>query len=413
MNKSLLLIFFILSLIFSTVNAQEKKDSLASPKTYPLLHEQHTEYSSMIKNLHYEDAIKAVNTKINEAKRKKQDVSALEEQLELLENGLYALQATNKIVFIDSVVVNKAELLSAYKFDEELGTVSFSADKELSSFTNELGNFTYRTEKDKEGNIAIYSYYIEDGKSTNKAPLCGIELSGDMNYPFLLSDGSTLYFASRDTEGLGNYDLYVTRFDKEDGTYLQPTNLGFPFNSYANDYLMIVDDDLGIGWFASDRYQPAGKVCVYTFLKPNSRHTYDFETDSHAEIINAARISSIRNTWKGHDDDIRKARQELALKLSQNQGTNPKSYDFTFVVNDTHVYHFLSEFKNKEAKSKFSTYLSKQNELDHLLSTLSQLRLNAKGETIRKQISDMERQVPALSSEIERLKKEVRQLELK
>lgn len=394
--------------------AQENKDSLKAqkPKSFPILHDIKSDYSNQIKNLEFESAISTINSKINEAKRKKQDITHLEEQLEVCEKGLTALQATNKIIFIDSVVVDKSNFLSAYKMDEELGTINLTNDKQASSFTNELGNFTYRTEKDAKGNLCIYSYYIEEGKATNKSPLNGIELEGDMNYPFLLADGTTFYFASRDAEGLGNYDLYVTRFDKEDGTYLQPTNLGFPFNSYANDYMMVVDEDLGIGWFASDRYQPEGKVCVYTFIQPKSRHTYDYEEEDEEVIINAARIRSIKNTWKGNDDVIRSARQALTLKMNRTDNSSNKKYDFTFVVNDSHVYHQLSDFKNQEAKSLFGEYQNKKKSLNTILSTLSQLRLNAKGATIRSQILEMEGQVGLLSSEIEQMEKNIRKLEL-
>ncbi len=203
----------------------------------------------------------------------------------------------------------------------------------------------------------------------------------------------------------------MTRYDSEDGTYLQPTNLGFPFNSYANDYLMVVDDNLGIGWFASDRYQPEGKVCVYTFLQPKSRNTYDYETDSHSTIINAARINSIKDTWKGNEDIIRSARQQLTLKLNSNKDNNA-NYDFTFIINDHKTYHFLSDFTSSEAKAKFTEYQKKQKELDNLLQTLSQLRQNSKGSTIKSQILQIESQIPALHDSVVSLEKQTRKLEL-
>lgn len=383
-----------------------------SAEAYPVLTSVSSDYAKQIQAMNFETAKKSLQNQILQANKKKQDTADLDALLRICDNGISALRGTNKIIFIDSVVVDKNELLSAYKYDAELGSVSLSADKQLSSFTTELGNLTYRTEKDENNKLAIRSYFVEDGSITNGKGLVGINLDGDMNYPFLLSDGTTLYFASRSKEGHGNYDLYVTRYDTEEGTYLQPTNLGFPFNSYANDYLMVVDESLGIGWFASDRYQPKDKVCVYTFIQPKSRNTYDFDTDDHAMIIRSAKLNSIKDSWNGNEDAIRSARQSLTLKQNANSSST-KNYDFSFVLNDNYTYHSLTDFKNADAKAAFITYQNKIKEYDSLSSTLSNLRSSAQGTTIRQQILQLESQVSQLSAEIASMAKTVRSLELK
>lgn len=425
-NKLYLIIALITSLAASSaVKAQDdnvrvvpleslpgQAKSAGRTAAYPTLHIDDSEIGKQIRNLHFESAKKSIQSQITQAKRKKQSTEALEKQLNVCENGLSALRGTNKIVFIDSVVVDKEKLLSAYKFDSELGSVALSVDKQMSSFTTELGNVTYRTEKNADSPLRIRSYFVEDGTITNGSDLKGIELEGDMNYPFLLSDGTTFYFASRSDEGHGNYDLYVTRFDSEDGTYLQPTNLGFPFNSYANDYLMVIDESLGIGWFASDRYQPEGKVCVYTFIQPKSRNTFDYETDNHDIIARHARISSIKDTWTDNEDLVRSARQSLTLKQNVVK-ENKEKYDFDFLINDNYTYHYVKDFKNPEAKAKFLQYQKKADELTNLYSTLSQLRESAKGETIRTQILQLESHISALNAEVHLLAKQTRQLELK
>lgn len=380
-------------------------------KTYPILNLDESEEGKALMTLDFDNAIKSLQAKITQAKRKKQDTESLEEKLEVYETGLSALQATNKIVFIDSIVVDKDNFLSGYKFDEELGSLSLSADKQATYFVNELGNLTYRAEKNNDGSISINSYFIEDGNLTNRSSLNGIELDGDMNYPFLLDDGTTFYFASRSAEGFGNYDIYVTRYDSEDGTFLQPTNLGYPFNSYANDYMMVVDDNLGIGWFASDRYQPEGKVCIYSFLQPKARKTYDYEVEDHDAIKRYARIASIKDTWKGNEDAIRTARQQLTLKLNSNLNET-KKYDFTFIINNNRTYHFLNDFKSSAAKQAFVDYQKQEQNLKNLQSTLDQLRNNPKGETIKSQILQLESQIETLSSALHSSAKEIRHLEL-
>ncbi|MFR3186749.1 MAG: hypothetical protein ACLTOV_01045 [Phocaeicola sp.] len=41
--------------------------------------------------------------------------------------------------------------------------------------------------------------------------------------------------------------------------------MGMPFNSPYNDYMYALDDFNNLGWFATDRFQPEGKVCIYVF----------------------------------------------------------------------------------------------------------------------------------------------------
>lgn len=379
--------------------------------SYPVLESDNSEESTQMNALSFESLLKTLQTQLAQAKRKKQSTEALEKRIEQCEEGLNSLRATNKVVFIDSIVVDKDALLSAYKFNPELGTINLTSDNQAASYTTELGTLTYRTEKNAEGHLTVNSYYVEDGNYIKASQLADLELQGDINYPYMLPDGSTLYFASRDPRGHGNYDIYVTRFDSEDRSYLTPTNLGYPFNSYANDYLMVIDDDLGIGWFASDRRQPEGKVCIYTFIQPKARRTYDYETDSRNAIINAARINSIKDTWKGNEDAIRAARQQLALKQSQ-ISTNV-NHEFTFIINDNYTYHSLSDFRNPEAKALFQNYRKQQEELDTLLSTLAQLRTQSMGQSIKAQILKMEKQVGELTIDIHKTEKDIRKLELK
>lgn len=87
-----------------------------------------------------------------------------------------------------------------------------------------------------------------------------------VNYPFMMPDGTTFYFAATGEESIGGYDIFVTRFDSESGSFLKAENIGMPFNSTANDYMYAIDEFNDIGWFATDRSQPEGKVCIYIFI---------------------------------------------------------------------------------------------------------------------------------------------------
>lgn len=87
--------------------------------------------------------------------------------------------------------------------------------------------------------------------------------SSDEIYPMLSPDGRSLYFASSGLYGVGGYDLYVSRWDDETADWSSPVNLGFPYSSPANDFLLINTDDGRHTIFASDRGCEGDSVCVY------------------------------------------------------------------------------------------------------------------------------------------------------
>ena len=49
-----------------------------------------------------------------------------------------------------------------------------------------------------------------------------------------------------------------------------------------------IDDYNNLGWFASDRYQPEGKVCVYVFVPNESKTTYDYDVMDAGKMISMA-----------------------------------------------------------------------------------------------------------------------------
>jgi len=230
--------------------------------------------------------------------------------------------------------------------------------------------------------------------------------SHDQAFPYVLSDGLTLYFASTGHASLGGYDLYVTRYNLSTDSYLTPNQLNMPFNSPFNDYLMVIDEEKGIGWFASDRFQHVDSVCVYTFI-PNTVVTL-LADDNLILMSNRAKISSIADTWKeGIDyDPLREKARQKTIFLQEVAG------DFDFVINDDVTYHTLSDFRNNNARSIFSQALGLEKQWQKLRDDLSEKRGQyANGnnsETLRSSIISMEKEISTLFRDIERLKREAR-----
>lgn len=83
--------------------------------------------------------------------------------------------------------------------------------------------------------------------------LRGLSTQGQVAYPYLLTDGSTLYFAYKGMETLGGWDVYVSRYDRNKKELLVPQQLSLPFNSCADDKLYALDEESGLIYLLSDR----------------------------------------------------------------------------------------------------------------------------------------------------------------
>ena len=88
-------------------------------------------------------------------------------------------------------------------------------------------------------------------------------------YPIVSEDGKYMYFASEGLYGVGGYDLYVSEWDEDAKDWSVPKNMGFPYSSPANDYLLVNSPDGKYTLFASDRECSSDSVWVYVLEYDN------------------------------------------------------------------------------------------------------------------------------------------------
>lgn len=77
-----------------------------------------------------------------------------------------------------------------------------------------------------------------------------INTKGNEKTPFLHTDSKTLYFSSNGHPGVGGYDIYYTRMDKN-GNWIKPTNIGYPINDEKDQHGLIVSLDGKKAFFTS------------------------------------------------------------------------------------------------------------------------------------------------------------------
>jgi len=270
--------------------------------------------------------------------------------------------ATQKIVFIDSMVVDKKDLPGCYAVSRDAGKLcrygdffKDSGNRYSHLHINGLGNKCYFSGKDTAGSMRLYTADRIGKQWTKPAALEGPDIESgyeEIDYPFIMADGTTLYFAAKGDESIGGYDIFETVFNSETGTFLKPENIGMPFNSTANDYMYAIDETEGIGWFATDRNQPEGKVCIYTFVQPESRQVYSEEECGKEQMARLARIESIADTW-GNGNAKNEALARLTRLRSGKSEQKNVEHGISFVINDNVTYSRPEDFRAAGNTDKF------------------------------------------------------------
>lgn len=225
----------------------------------------------------------------------KKPKKAVEEVVEENPLVMQMLEATQRVIFIDSMVVGKDNFYSHIPLSQECGHLLQTAT--TGQYTNELGDHRLQAIL-HPGDTAAYLAVTDliGGQWTDPAPIKGIG-TDDANHPYLMPDGTTLYFAQKGEKSIGGYDIFVTRYNAGNGTFLRPENLGMPFASEANDLLYVIDEPRQLGYFVTDRRQPEGMVCIYVFIPSTSRRVYQSEAYTKEQLRSLAAINSIADTW--------------------------------------------------------------------------------------------------------------------
>ncbi len=371
----------------------------------------------------FEEAIKCYEDYISDLSKRKRPTEEAEKLLEKSKTNFRMLKGVEEVCIIDSVVVDKDRFLEVYKISPESGKLftynDFFQNKEeveATVYETELSNKIYYGERQPDGKLSILARNKMQGEWGKGNLLPGsINDSINANYPYVLTDGVTIYYAADGENSIGGYDIFVTRYNTNTNTYLTPENVGMPFNSPYNDYMFVIDEFNNLGWFASDRYQPEGKVCIYVFIPNSSKQVYNYEAMDKQKAISLARIHSLRDTWT-HPDAVSDAKQRLQAAMNEKPQAKPM-HEFEFVIDDHTTYHQSSDFKSPQAKELFSQYRQQEKDFKQQLNKLEEQRTlysranESDKAKLAPAILDLEKRIWQLSDEVERAAIKVRNTE--
>lgn len=301
------------------------------------------------------------------------------------------LSHVEKILIVDSVLIDKNDFFKFYRLqpsagkilgEEELDNISVNypdAGYPQIGFTNEFRDYLIWAQPDSTSYLRLVeSSKLTDGKWSEPEYLSTVLNSAadeddpaiaDASFPFMLDDGVTLYFASNGPESLGGYDIFVATKDPSDGSFLKPRNIGMPFNSEYDDYMMAVDELTGVGWWVSDRNQIEDKLTLYIYELKESRENVD---PADPDLMVYATLAD----WKSvldEEDDTR--RNELKNEIRAVRKDSGKAQDFYLPISGKKAYTSFSDFKSPKAAALMKKYLADSKNVQMKEKELKNLRL--------------------------------------
>jgi hypothetical protein len=192
-------------------------------------------------------------------------------------NGVYdeqcvglAPDGSSMMVYIDNI--SEAGNIYQSKFEK----TAFSRPVKMTDAVNEGfetsaslspdGNTLFFASERSGGKGATDIYMIKKLPNGNWAlpqPISMINTKYREDFPFMSSDGKTLYFSSEGHSSMGGFDLFKTVFNEETNSWSPPKNLGYPINDSQDNRTISFSADNRTGYISSVRDGGMGDLDIY------------------------------------------------------------------------------------------------------------------------------------------------------
>lgn len=332
----------------------------------------------------FEGAAKHYAAFARQKRKTAEETGELETYRRELSDAESFLERVEKIAIIDSITVNADGFFKAYRLPASAGSlldpeeIPFAERRgdATMAFTNENRNFMMWCESDTTGHTRLVeSIKLIDG-TWHEPTMAPEELNGggDADFPFMMADGTTLYYANDGEESIGGLDIFVATRDAQTGEYLQPQNIGMPYNSPFDDYMLAIDELNGVGWWATDRNCLDDEITIYVFMTNDMRKNYNPAEEERDYLVRQARIASIADTRNPEDEE------KYAAILRSIRAINPnaaaRKADFHFPVGHGEEYTCLKDFPSETSRTAMKNYLAAEKEFTRTKELLTTARRN-------------------------------------
>ena len=350
--------------------ADELGDHATAIQYYDLAGDKYMDKYFYLGEIYYDQwntelAIEAYSTYLPTLKEDTARILYVQQKLDYAEKLQRYLGRVERLLVLDSIMVPKELMLEQCLLSAEAGKLTYDTIAGI-SYTNQRGDFRLWSERKDSNLVLCSSHRLLDTWTVPEQLPERVNFSSSQISPYLLGDGVTLYFAAQDSNGLGGYDLYVTRYNTVTEQYTEPDNIGMPYNSPANEYMLVLDEGKRVGYLATDRSAPEGYVHVFSFVLP--KHKQYWRGLHNDTLVAYAQLRKLEMV------DVQKyATGDVVSPVATISGK--QSTSINFVMSDLVVYTSVDDFRSPEAKLKFEELKTLQQQIAAERDKLSALRV--------------------------------------
>lgn len=197
------------------------------------------------------------------------------------------------------------------------------------------------------GQLDIWKIGInEDGSFGNPENLGPkINTEGRESFPTFTNENE-LYFASDGLLGLGGYDIFVSKLNKNN-VFQEPINIGAPANSSDDDFAYLIDTNTRKGYLSSNRPGGMGLDDIYKFVETKRLICEQFLSGTITDADTKKKIEDSKITLC----------DEHFVEINKIQSKENGLYSFD--VNCGKSYYVRAEKEGYNTKEEFITIPSK------------------------------------------------------
>lgn len=360
-----------------------------------------------------EQAILSYQTYINSQQQSNERFPHIYAQIARAEKLQRYLRRVEQLCFLDSILLPIDQLLTHCTLSSEVGQLRWKNPSVGFNYTNQRDEHRIWATHIDSCIVLLSSRQLIDHWTKPDTLPATINFTQQQSSPYLLSDGVTLYFAAKDTNGLGGLDIYVTRYNTVTELYTTPENIGMPYNSPANEYFLILDEGQNIGYLATDRRAPEGYSYLYSFIIPEQKqYLRGLPNDS---LVSHAQLRTLVMT------DTTPLPLATFIDTTETKEIADEQLEqcIYFILNDSTIYTSLLNFHSTEAKTRYLQWQTYYTQWQNTQQELSALRLEYSNVEVDRQkeltpvILQMETNQSQLRNQCDQLLFEVRSLEFR
>jgi tetratricopeptide (TPR) repeat protein len=181
-----------------------------------------------------------------------------------------APDGSSMMVYIDNITdlgniykstFNKTSFAKPIKYEGEINE-GFETAGSLSPD----GNTLYFA-SDRDGGKGLTDIYmvkkLPNGSWAKPQPITILNTQYREDFPFMSSDGKTLYFASEGHSSMGGFDIFKSVYNEETNTWSNPKNLGYPINDGQDNRTISFSASNRTGYISACRDGGMGDLDIY------------------------------------------------------------------------------------------------------------------------------------------------------